>query len=65
MQFIKDTHYCVTASKDQTVKLFDCDTFTQIFHFQDCHAPVTCFALSAYGDTLITADMMLALRIYE
>ena len=65
VRFIKDTHYALTASKDREVKLVDCDTYDEVFVFDQFFSEVWGLAVSSIGDYFVVASGDRNIRIWR
>jgi U3 small nucleolar RNA-associated protein 12 len=65
VRFIKDTHYCLTAGKDREVKMVDCDTYEEVFVFDNFQAEVWGLCVSSIGDFFITVCADRAIRVWK
>lgn len=65
VQFIKETHYIMTCSKDKTVKFIDGDTHEEIFVFDNFFGEVWGLATSSIGDFFVTACADKCVRIWR
>lgn len=65
MQFIKETHYIMTCSKDKTCKFVDGDTYEEIFVFDTFFGEVWSLACSSIGDFFVTACADKCIRIWR
>lgn len=65
VRFVKDTHYCVTASKDREVKLIDCDTYDEVFVWDTFYAEVWSVAVSSIGDYFIAVSADRGIRVWK
>jgi len=65
VQFIRGTHYFLTASKDQTVKFFDGDTYDEVFVFDCFFGACWVVASSSVGDYFIAAGADKCLRVWR
>lgn len=65
VEFVKDTHYICTASKDREVKMIDADTHEEIFVFDCFFGAVWSLALSSIGDYMVTVCADKSIRIWR
>ena len=65
VRFIKDTHYVMTASKDREVKMFDCDTYDEVFVFDTFFAEVWSIAASSIGDYFVAVSADRSIRVWK
>jgi U3 small nucleolar RNA-associated protein 12 len=65
VRFIKETHYVITASKDREVKMFDCDTYDEVFVFDTFFAEVWSVAVSSIGDYIVAVSADRSIRVWK
>lgn len=65
VQFIKETHYIMTCSKDKSCKFIDGDTYEEIFVFDNFFGEVWGLACSSIGDFFVTACADKCVRIWR
>ena len=65
VQFIRETHYIMSCSKDNSVKFFDGDTYDEIFVFDNFFAEVWSLATSSIGDIFVAVSADKSIRIWR
>jgi len=55
----------MTASKDQTVKYFDGDTYDEVFVFNNFFGEVWSLAISSVGDFFIAVSADRSIRVWR
>jgi U3 small nucleolar RNA-associated protein 12 len=65
VQFVKDTHYVLTASRDGQVKYIDADTKEIITEHRISQADVWALAVSSIGDFFITGGKSKILKFFR
>jgi len=65
VRFIKSTHYCLTASKDKEVKMIDCDTYDEVFVFDQFFGEVWGLGVSSIGDYFVAVSSDKAIRVWR
>jgi len=65
VQFVKETHYLMSCSKDKQVKFFDCDTYDEVFVFNNFFGEIWSLAISSIGDYFVTACADRSIRIWR
>jgi len=65
VQFVKDTHYFFSCSKDRTVKFWDGDTFELVQSFEECQGEVWCLSVSSIGDFFIAGSADKSMRFWK
>jgi len=65
VQFVQDTHYVFSASRDGTVKYWDADTYELVMVFEENIAEVWAIAVSSLGHFFITASNDKSLKKYN
>ncbi|EGR34807.1 WD40 repeat protein [Ichthyophthirius multifiliis] len=65
VQFVKDTHYFFSCSKDRIVKYWDGDSFQQIMHFEESLGEIWSIAIGKIGDFFICGSGDKLIRKYK
>lgn len=64
VQFVHDTHYFFSCSKDKTIKYFDGDKFEQIQKLDGHHGEVWAMAINRWGTLVVTGSHDKSIRLW-
>jgi U3 small nucleolar RNA-associated protein 12 len=64
VKFIRETHYILSCSKDKEVKMYDGDTYDEIFVFDNFFGEVWSLTCSSIGDFFVAVSADKCMRIW-
>jgi U3 small nucleolar RNA-associated protein 12 len=65
VKFIKETHYFLSSSKDREVKMYDGDTYDEVFVFDNFFGDIWAVVPSSVGDFFVAVSADKSIRIWR